>query len=197
MRLGILGGTFNPIHLGHLLLAECAREQAHLDEVWFIPTNVPPHKAARDLLPAADRLQLVRLALRGHPAFRASDLELRLGGVSYTVRTIRWLREHHADARLHLIVGADMRTVPWVGMDELNRLCTFLVAERPRSRSLAPAASMGRQARRVRTIQMPQLDVSSSMIRERVRRGRSIRYLVPDAVAREIVRRRLYQTGGR
>jgi nicotinate-nucleotide adenylyltransferase len=195
MRLGILGGTFNPIHLGHLVLAESAREQAGLDQVWFIPTATPPHKSPKGLPDGRTRLRLVRLAIRGHPAFRASGLELRLGGVSYTLRTVQWLRQHHPKARLHLIVGADMLRVHWYGMDALSRLCTFLVAQRPdqAGRPAGPLAA----ARRLRLIHMPQLDISSTMIRERVRRGRSIRYLVPEAAAREIARSGLYRSKGR
>ncbi|MBI3088515.1 MAG: nicotinate (nicotinamide) nucleotide adenylyltransferase [Candidatus Omnitrophica bacterium] len=188
-RLGILGGTFNPIHLGHLLLAECAREQYALDQVWFMPTAVPPHKSARRLLDARHRLAMVRLAVRGHPAFRASDLELQLGGVSYTIRTIHALRRRVPGARLFYLVGADLLAVEWHRMDALRRLCTFAAAGRP-----------GHAMRRVagmRRIAMPQVDVSSSMIRGRIRRGQSIRYLVPDAVARYIARHRLYQGAGR
>jgi len=188
-RLGILGGTFNPIHVGHLLLAECAREQCALDQVWFMPTAVPPHKSARGLIAGRHRLAMVRLALRGHPAFRASDLELQLGGVSYTIRTIRTLRQRVPEARLFYLVGADMLAVPWVQMRALRRLCTFAAAGRP-----------GAAARRhpgMRRILMPQVAISSSLVRERIRRDRSIRYLVPDAVARYITRHRLYQGAGR
>ena len=189
MRLGILGGTFNPIHLGHLMLAECAREQCALDQVWFMPTAIPPHKPSRQLLDGAQRLALVRLAIRGHEAFRASDLELRLGGVSYTLRTVRLLRARDPRAKLFLIVGADMLRVSWYGMEELRRLCTFVVAQRP---SVEPF----RRLRGMRTITIPQVEIASSMIRARIRRGRSIRYLVPEAVRQSILRRRLY-AGGR
>ncbi|MBI4323180.1 MAG: nicotinate (nicotinamide) nucleotide adenylyltransferase [Candidatus Omnitrophica bacterium] len=213
MRLGILGGTFNPIHLGHVILAECARDQCALDQVWFIPTAIPPHKPSRQLLDGAQRLALVRLAIRGHPAFRASDVELRLGGVSYTLRTVRLLRARHPHANLFLIVGSDMLQVPWYGMAELRRLCTFVVAPRPTTRPLRPfdaprhAAGLaqgrperakrveGRRLPGMRTITIPQVEISSSMIRARIRRGRSIRYLVPDAVRQAILRRRLYAGG--
>lgn len=189
MRLGILGGTFNPIHIGHLILAECAREQCALDQVWFMPTAVPPHKSARGLIPARHRLAMVRAALRGHPAFRASDFELQLGGVSYTIRTIRALRRRFPKTRLVYLLGADMLAVPWYQMRALRRLCTFAAAGRP-----------GAAARRhpgMRRIVMPQMDISSSLIRGRIRRGRSVRYLVPDAVARYITRHRLYQGASR
>ena len=185
MRLGILGGTFNPIHLGHLVLAECAREQCALDEVWFIPTATPPHKLPRDLLEGRRRLALVRLAIRGHPSFRASDLELKLGGMSYTLRTVRAIRQRNPKAELFCIVGSDMLTVPWYGLEELCRLCTFVAAKRP-------LASGARRFPGMRWLSMPCLEISSSMIRARIQRGQSIRYLVPDAVARAINRGRLY-----
>lgn len=186
MRLGILGGTFNPVHLGHLVLAESAREQCGLDSVWFVPTATPPHKPARDLAQGRLRLEMVRLAIRGNRAFRASDLELRLGGVSYTVRTVSWIRAHHPRAQLFLIVGQDMLTVPWYGLDQIRAFCTFVVAGRPDSEQAKPRPGM-------RRITMPQLGVSSSLIREQLRRGRSIRYLVPDPVERFITARRLYR----
>ena len=192
MRLGILGGSFNPVHHGHLVLAECAREQCALDQVWLMPTAVPPHKSSRGLPPAALRLKLVRLAVRGHPGLKASDLELRLGGVSYTIRTMRWLRARYPRATLFLIVGADMLRVPWVALDELQRLCTFIVADRE-----LPSGAGGRRIRGVKRLAMPRVDISSSMIRERVRRGRSIRDLVPEPVRRAIATHGLYRRAER
>lgn len=189
MRLGILGGTFNPVHLGHLLLAECAREQCALDQVWLMPTALPPHKSSRGLIDPRHRLAMVRLAIRGHPAFRASDLELQLGGVSYTIRTIRALRRRFPKTRLFYLVGADMLAVTWYQMGALRRLCTFVVADRP--------GGAVRRRSGLRRIVMPQVDLASSMIRERVRRGRSVRYLVPDAVARYIAAHGLYRGGRR
>ena len=200
MRLGILGGTFNPIHLGHLMLADAAREQCDLDQVWLMPTNAPPHKSSRGLPDARVRLELVRQAVRGHPGLRASDLELRLGGVSYTVRTVRWLRARYPTAKLFLIVGSDMLRVPWMALDELRRLCTFVVADRqlqaaaPQRHSRPGAALLGgRRVTGVRRIATPRVDLSSTMIRNRVRRGLSIRYVVPETVRRTILRRGLYR----
>jgi len=184
MRLGILGGTFNPIHLGHLLLAECARQQCRLDQVWFMPTASPPHKSSHRLLDGRRRLALIRLAIRGHPCFRASDLELRLGGVSYTIRTVQALHVLQPHAQLFFIIGSDMLKVRWYRFEALRRLCTFVVADR---------GSTIQSRRGIRRIVMPQVDISSSMIRQRVRQGRSVRYLVPDAVLGSLVRHRLYR----
>ncbi len=186
MRLGMLGGTFNPIHIGHLILAECAREQARLDQVWFIPTAIPPHKSPRDLAPAMDRLRMIRLAIRGHPAFRVETMELRRGGVSYTLETVQTIRERHPRAQLYLIIGSEMLKVPWYGLKEIARECTFVVAPR------AAVVSRPRGLRLMR-LTMPSLEISSSMIRQRLRAGQSVRYLVPEAVERDICRHPLYR----
>ena len=192
MRLGILGGTFNPIHTGHLLLAECAREQCALDRVLFVPAATPPHKAAPDLLDGRQRLALIRLAIRGHAAFQASDVELKLGGVSYTVRTLQALHARHPAAKLFFLVGSDMLRVPWHRWDDVKRLCTFIVADR---RSHPSRALKSGQFGKVQWLTMPQIEIASSTIRARIRQRRSIRYLVPDAVARYIATHRLFQRG--
>ena len=186
MRIGIFGGTFNPIHLGHLLLAETARDALTLDRVLFIPTNQPPHKTARDLLPAAERLTLIRLAIKDHPSFVASDIELQRTGPSYSIDTIKILRRQLPDAKLFLLIGQDMLGVPWLAWNELKRLCTIVAARRPGSRPK-------RSETGIKWLEMPELGVASSDIRHRLRIGRSIRYLVPASVERYIRQRRLYQ----
>ena len=188
VRLGIFGGTFNPIHLGHLLLAETARETLKLDRVLFIPTHQPPHKRVRDLLPADARFALVQLAIQGHPSFVASDIELQRVGPSYSIDTVRVLRQQLPTSKLFLLVGEDMLGVRWLAWDELKRLCTVVAVRRPGTR---PA----RRARGVKWLPMPQVDIASSDIRARLKAGRSIRYLVPPAVERYIRQHRLYQAG--
>ncbi len=188
MRLGIFGGTFNPIHLGHLILAEHAREQYRLDQAWFIPTATPPHKASRGLLSGVHRFAMIRSAIRGHPAFRAVNLELKRGGISYTIDTVRAIRSRDPKGRLFLIVGSDMLGVRWYQMNELCRLCSFVVAKRAATSGLRRIAGMN-----LHEIDMPHIDISSSRIRARLRAGRSIRYLVPDAVARYLARYHLYR----
>lgn len=188
MRIGLLGGTFNPIHMGHLVLAETARRQCRLDQVWFVPAATPPHKSSRGVISGAHRLAMVRLAIRGHAAFRACPVELARGGVSYTVETVRQLQRRHPDHCWHLIVGSDMLKVRWYGIEELARRATFVVAGRS-------AAAGHRRFPRMRRVAMPNIDISSSMIREAVRHGESIRYLVPEAVRRYLGRHRLYRGG--
>lgn len=188
-RIGLLGGTFNPVHLGHVVLAEEARERLRLDEVWFIPVAQPPLKREPGLAPARARMRMVQLAIAGHPAFRAKDVELRRGGKSYTIDTLRVLRaQYQRRLRFVFIVGADAcgQLRQWREVAQLMQLCAFVVATRPgyRPRGLP---------RRVRTMEIPSLEISSTQIRRRLAQGRSIRYLVPDAVRRYLQRHRLYR----
>lgn len=187
MKLGILGGTFNPIHLGHLLLAETARETLALDRVVFIPTHQPPHKRARNLLPAPVRMKLIELAIRDHPAFVASDIELERQGPSYSIETVKILHTQLPQAKLFLLMGADMLAVRWIAWNELKRLCTVVVAHRP-------GVGGSRRQRGVHWLAMPLVELSSTDIRARLRAGRSIRYRVPYAVERFIDQQRLYQS---
>ena len=185
MKLGIFGGTFNPIHVGHLLLAETAREACSLDRVLFIPNRQPPHKRPHDLLPGSTRLALIRLAVRGHPAFIASELELNRLGPSYMIDTVTAIRQRAPRAKLFLLIGEDMLAVRWYAWERLKRLCTIVVAHRA-------GTSGGRRESGLKRFPMPQVEISSSEIRARVKAGRSIRYLVPESVERYIHQHRLY-----
>ncbi|MBI2495297.1 MAG: nicotinate (nicotinamide) nucleotide adenylyltransferase [Candidatus Omnitrophica bacterium] len=203
MRLGIFGGTFNPIHLGHLLLAETARETLRLDRVVFVPTRQPPHKRAKDLLPGDARMKLIALAIKDHPAFVASDIELQRPGPSYSIETVKILKGQLPQAKLFLIVGEDMLAVRWVAWEELKRLCTIVVARRPAPPPVySPKANQrGVEGHRpfgpktgggVKRLPMPLVEISSSDVRARLLAGRSIRYLVPTAVERYIQQHQLY-----
>ncbi len=187
LRVGIFGGTFNPVHLGHLLLAETAREALSLDRVLFIPTRQPPHKPAKDLWPAHVRLALLELAVRDHPAFIVSDIELQREGPSYSIDTVRALRRQLPQAKLFLLLGEDMLKVKWLAWDELKRLCTVVAARRP-------GGTPARKERRLQWLAMPQVEIASSEIRKRLKAGRSIRYLVPTAVERYL---RQHPQGGK
>lgn len=186
MKLGIFGGSFNPIHNAHLAIAMRAAEAVRLDRVLFIPAGVSPLKQARDLAPARDRWAMVRAAIRGNPLFGADDLEMRRSGVSFTVDTLRELRRR-SGASLHLILGADAVTqLPrWKSFDEVKRLVTFVLVSR-----LGQTLRAGLPKEHI--VDVPLLEISSSEIRRRVRRGLSIRYLVPDPVERYIRRKGLY-----
>jgi nicotinate-nucleotide adenylyltransferase len=191
VRIGFMGGTFDPIHLGHLRAAENAREGLGLDQVAFVPARVPPH---RDRPPsnALDRFAMVALATAGHPHFVPSDLELQREGPSYTVDTLAALRAGRPDDAFVVIVGSDtfteMRT--WKESERLFALCAVAVVGRPgEGGEEAPPLP---EVSGVERVGGPGLPISSSAIRERVRRGLSVRYLVPDAVADYIAKRGLY-----
>jgi len=202
-KLGILGGSFNPIHLGHLVLAETAREALGLDRVIFIPAKLPPHKRAAALADGADRLAMVRLAIAGNPALAVSDIELRRPGISYSVATVRALRKKlGAGAPIYFLIGMDTvaELAAWREVARLARLCKFIPLSRPGHSSPNAAAlerAFGRLPARAilkRALAMPLIGISSSEIRRRVADGRTIRYLVPDAVAAYIRRKRLYRS---
>jgi nicotinate-nucleotide adenylyltransferase len=186
-----MGGTFDPIHLGHLRAAENAREALRLDEVCFVPSSVPPHRPG-PLSSALDRYAMVSLATAGHRAFVASDLELRRQGASYTVDTVAALRVARPGASLVLIVGSDAfaEIASWKDPQRLFELCSLAVVARPGDAAPTPAPP---GAGRVERVEGPGLAVSATAIRQRVGEGLSVRYLVPDPVAEYIDKRGLYR----
>lgn len=189
-RVGIMGGTFDPIHLGHLRAAESAREELGLQEVVFVPAGVPPHRQPPGAS-ALDRFAMACLATAGHPDFRTSACELERPGPSYTVDTLAAFREAWPEVELVLLVGSD--TLPelagWREHDRLLTLCTLGVVARPApDGAVAPMAPSGEA--RVTTAGLP---ISGTGIRERIAAGRSVRYLVPDGVAEYIAKRGLYR----
>ena len=201
MKIGILGGTFDPIHYAHLLLAETARETLGLDRVIFIPAAVPPHKRSRKITDGRIRAAMVRAAIAGFPEYDISTFELDSGGVSYTVETLRYLRTSFPGDRLFLIVGTDtLCDIPnWYKPREVCRLASIAAAERPGGApaDYAPLASFVPPARLARlsklVVPMPLLDISSTEIRRRVARGESIRFLTPEKVVRLIRKHGLYR----
>jgi nicotinate-nucleotide adenylyltransferase len=200
-RIGVFGGTFDPPHLGHLAVAEAARDSLELERVVFIPSGLPPHKHDRPVTPARHRVALTRLAVRGNPAFTVSTLETRRGGASYTVDTLRALRSAHPRTKLYLVIGEDsLNDLPsWHQPEEILSLATLAVARR--AAPLAPGER--RRARRVRLalprvrrvvwLDSPLIEISSSALRARARRGASLRYLVPKPVEAYVLRLGLYR----
>jgi nicotinate-nucleotide adenylyltransferase len=186
----LLGGTFDPIHLGHLRAAENAREAAGLERVEFIPAHVPPHRN-ETASPALDRFAMVALATASHVQFVASDLELRRDGPSYTVDTVATLLESRPQDQFVLVLGADAYAEmgTWKQAERLLGLCRLAVVPRPG----AGRAASGIGGEGVVHVEGPGLEVSSTEVRRRVREGRSIRYLVPDAVADYIGKKGLYR----
>ncbi len=195
-RIGLFGGTFDPPHVGHLALAEWARVQLGLDQVVFIPAGMPPHKAAKSQTPAAQRLAMTRLAVRGNPAFAVSAIETRRRGPSWTVDTVREFAQTHPRARLWLLVGADMFDTfgTWREPEGILACATVAVALRPGSRR-PRGTKWARVGHGVEWLDNPGLEVSSSALRTRAARGLALRYLVPDAVAKAITDLQLYRSG--
>ena len=178
-RVGLFGGSFNPPHVGHLVVAEGARDAAALDRVLWMPAATPPHKRD-DALPAAEhRLAMTRLATEDHAAFDVSDLELRRSGVSYTVDTLRALQADHPDAEFLLLIGGDSLAQfhTWHEPEEILRRVELLVYPRP---GFALSDLDAAVRRRATVLDRPLLDLSSTAVRGLLRAGRSARYLVPD-----------------
>lgn len=201
-RIGLFGGSFNPVHVAHLIVAEHACDALELDRVIFIPAKIPPHKDPGQLAGPGDRLRMLRLAIAGNERFSATEMELRRRGKSYTIDTVRAMRSRFGpEAELYFLIGADMlNDLPtWRCIRDLARLCAFVPVPRPGARvadEAALAACVGRREARAilgRMLKAPRLEISASLIRSRVAAGRSIRYLVPDPVIEYIRRRRLYQ----
>ncbi|MGI8913157.1 MAG: nicotinate-nucleotide adenylyltransferase [Chloroflexota bacterium] len=199
-RLGILGGTFDPIHSGHLVIAEEARVRLNLQEVRFIPAGQPPHKAGRPVTPASDRLTMVHRSIAGNPTFSVSTMEIERDGPSYTVDTLLQLhREEGPDCALFFIVGGDALPdlLTWRDPDRLLELCTLVVVRRP---NVAPVdlrqleAHLPAIAENIVLLDGPQFGVSGTDIRQRVSDGLPVRYQVPELVWAYIQEHRLYRT---
>jgi len=201
-HIGILGGTFNPPHMGHLVMAQEALDQLDLDRVVLMPVAQPPHKEAREDPGAAARVELSRLAVAGDDRLAVSTIEVDRGGASYTVDTLRVLHDLEPEHDLIFIVGGDMaQSLPaWREPEAILALARLAVAEREgvRREDIARRLEPLHPGDRLVFFDMPRIDVSSSAIRRRVADGRPIRYLVPDAVAAAIAERGLYrQAAGR
>jgi len=215
-RLGILGGTFNPVHNGHLAAAEEVRDRMKLEKVIFIPSFLPPHKNEEDMPSALQRQEMIRLAIKGNIHFTVSDIEIRRGGRSYTIDTVEALRQSHMGADLYFITGLDsfLEIGTWKEWERLLTLCNFVVLSREGYRFgdiskleflNAPendlAALDGREKEqavirtgnmRIHLERIPFYDISSTDIRTRVRGGRSIKYHLPEAVEHYIIENKLY-----
>jgi nicotinate-nucleotide adenylyltransferase len=197
-RVGVMGGTFDPIHVGHMILAEQARDQLGLERVVFVPAGQPWRKAGRQVAPVADRVAMVRAALADDPYFELSLIESERSGPSYTVETLAALKKTlGAEADLHFIVGSDaLADLPyWREPSHLVALARLAVAARPGWHIPDPEAlerAVPGITGRIDIVTMPQIDISSTDIRRRVAEGRSLRFLVPAAVEAYIFETGLY-----
>lgn len=196
MRLGIFGGAFDPVHNGHLLVAEQCREQCGLDEVWFVPTRIPPHKDAADLSPDNDRLEMLNLATAGMSEFVVSRVELDRDETSWTVDTLERLQSGRPDDELFLLIGADsLRDFPtWREPQRIAELATLVVVNRGDVGSDSFVSDLAAESRSaVRQVSIPGVDFAATDIRSRIARGQSIRFMVPRSVEEYIRQHGLYR----
>jgi nicotinate-nucleotide adenylyltransferase len=201
MRLGLFGGSFDPVHYGHLMLAECCREQCRLDAVWFLPAAIPPHKQDREPTPAEKRIEMLELAIAGHEAFSVCRYEADRGGVNFTVDTLAQFRQEDPARELFFLVGADMlHDLPhWRNPARVCELAVLVVVRRPGVGPLdfeslgafLPADRI--EAIRRHQVEMPEIGISSTEIRRRVAAGLSIRYWTPRAVEMYVHTHGLFQ----
>ena len=200
-RIGVMGGTFDPIHLAHLVIAEEARTRFQLDEVLFVPSGNPPHKEEGGRLHPESRYLMAVIATAPNPRFRVSRMEIERPGLSYTVDTMREMRRAYGESsEVFFIAGADavLEISSWKEPEKLLREAAFIVAPRPGHdlealRKALPVAAEGEALPRVLLMDIPALDISSTDIRARVREGRSISYLVPAGVAAFIEKNGFYR----
>lgn len=189
MRIGILGGTFNPIHIGHLILGEEALFKLKLDKVIFVPTFSPPHKIVDTEIRPEDRLKMVELAIDNNPNFEVSTIELDSKKKSYSVDTLKVFRKRYGDdSQLFFITGSDSLKdlFSWKDVNEIFKISKFIVANRPGY----PVKEVPKE---VETVVITPIEISSEDIRKRIREGRSIRYLVTEKVRNYIIARNLYK----
>ncbi len=201
-RLGIFGGTFDPVHYGHLLLAEFCLEECSLDEVWIMPAATSPHKPPNSAAPASCRMEMLELAVAGHPKLRATPLELDRGGISYTFETLQRIDEDHPGSELFLLLGADsLADLPsWKEPQKICELAVPVAVSRvgssdPDYDGLIGSATAERlEYFRQFRVTMPLVELSSTAIRRRVSESKSIRYQLPRAVEKYIETRQLYRS---
>jgi len=198
MNVGVLGGTFDPVHNGHLILADAAKEQLNLSVILFVPAGQPWLKTERIITPAEHRLQMLRLALEDKPDFRISEIEVERSGPTYSVDTITALKDRlDAEDELFFILGQDslMQLPQWHEAPELIQLCYLVAAPRPGVKKpdlKALELEIPGVTQRVMLMKEPKVDISATDIRERVAKGLSVRHLVPEPVNRYIKENRLY-----
>ncbi len=198
-KIGISGGTFNPIHIGHLMVAEMVRDSFGLDKVLFVPSGMPPHKNLSSVACAKHRFDMVKKAVEGNPYFKESRIEIDREGYTYTVDTLKNLREIYGNnASLYYIIGADVLNdlLTWKDYEEVLKICEFIAVLRPGNDMQAFEKQIEylkqTYCAKIHFINTPLIEISSTEIRDRAKEGRSIKYLVPDAVEEYIKLNSLY-----
>lgn len=197
-RLGIMGGTFDPIHFGHLVAAEMARCKFQLNKVLFIPSGNPPHKGRGDIAPAKVRMEMVAHAVRDNQAFGVSTIELERKGPSYTVDTLRALQRIYPGCGLYFITGTDalLQIFSWREPEEILKMTEFIGVARPDYDAsdffLKLTQEHSEDRGRIHYLEVPALAISSTDIRQRVHNGETVRYLLPESVRKIILNKKLY-----
>lgn len=197
-KIGVMGGTFNPIHIGHLLLAEWAMEKAELDEVLVIPAGVPYKKAGQEILPGRERLHMVELAIKGNDRLHCLDMEILREGYTYTYETLEALREQYPDAEFTFIIGADclFSIETWKFPERILKNCTLLAAVRDNTSmeemENKRKALLERFGGSIILMPFLRMSVTSTEIRERIRKGKSVRYMIPQEVLSYIEEKGFY-----
>ena len=194
MRLGLFGGTFDPIHVGHLILADQCRESCGLDRVWFVVAGEPPHKRG-DRTAVAHRLEMARIAAAGHPSFAVSEIEATRPGPHYSVETLESVRRERPDDELFFLIGADsLNDLPnWREPGRIAQLATIVVVNRPGIEGDRPCRSPCSAPAQVQSVTIPPIGIASTNLRKRVKEGKSIRYMVPRGVEAYIEAQGLYR----
>jgi len=198
-KIGVMGGTFNPIHIGHLMIAEQSRKKFELDKVIFVPTGSPPHKDERKLAKALDRYIMTILATSDNNNFMVSDIETNRNGTSYTVDTLELLSKKYNDSELFFITGADsiLDIENWKDTNKLLNKCTFIAATRP-GYNVGNVMDQIRKLeekynKKISYLTIAPVDISSTQIRKRIFEGQTIKYMTPDPVINYIYNKKLYK----
>ena len=188
-RVGILGGTFNPIHIGHLTIAQMVHEQLELDKILFVPSFLPPHKSGQNVVSAKDRYHMVRLAIRGNSHFEVSNFEIKKRGKSYSIDTASYFRDQYPHGtKLFFIIGSDLLPTlhMWKCVDKILKIVSFVAVHRP--------GFKGKKSKvKARLITIPGLQTSSSYVRQRMTSGKTVKYLIPDNILKYIEDKKLYR----
>lgn len=198
-KIGILGGTFDPIHMGHLMLAEWAKSELELDEIWLIPNGVSRMKEELDPAPAEDRYAMTQLAVKGNEQFKCLDLEIKREGYTYSFETLEELSEAYPEDILYFILGSDcLHTIEsWKSPERFFRCCKLVAAVRDDSSMDEMKAKKEELIQRfggeIILLPFARLSISSTVIRERIKEGKSVRYMIPDSVLVYITKKGLYR----
>lgn len=198
-RIGIMGGTFNPIHFAHLILAESAYEELELDKVYFMPSKKPPHKLNESITGDEHRVQMIKLAIQNNPHFELSSMELEREGITYTADTLEELNKNYPQDEFYFIMGADslFQIEEWWNIEQIFRLAVIVAAVRDHTTYEKITGQMKYLTdsfhARIHLLSTPNMEISSKMLRQNIEKGKSVRYYVPDPVIRYIVEHGLYK----